>query len=166
MAVHVGALEQQNERAFQKQKLLRSNSRKVLVGLQKKQGIPRVVKRVGLGFKAPSAAYEGTYVDNKCPFTGTVSIRGRILKGMVISTKMKRTLVIRRHYLHYVPKYKRFEKRHKNIAVHVSPAFEVKEGDIVTVGECRPLSKTICFNVLKVEPKQIFGSAKKQFCLF
>ena len=23
----------------------------------------------------------GTYIDNKCPFTGTVSIRGRILTG-------------------------------------------------------------------------------------
>lgn len=43
--------------------------------------------------------------DKKCPFTGDVSIRGRILTGKVISTKMNRTLVIRRDYLHYIPKY-------------------------------------------------------------
>jgi hypothetical protein len=31
-----------------------------------------------------------------------VSIRGAILKGMCISTKMKRTIIIRRNYLHYI----------------------------------------------------------------
>lgn len=57
---------------------------------------------------------------------------------------MHRTLIIRREYLHYVPKYDRYEKRHKNLAAHVSPAFRVEEGDQVTVGQCRPLSKTVC----------------------
>lgn len=56
---------------------------------------------------------------------------------------MHRTLVIRREYLHFVPKYARYEKRHKNLAAHVSPAFRVEEGDQVTVGQCRPLSKTV-----------------------
>lgn len=82
-------------------------------------------------------------VDKKCPFTGEVSIRGRILTGTVVSTKMHRTLVIRREYLHFIPKYSRYEKRHKNLAAHVSPAFRVEEGDQVTVGQCRPLSKTV-----------------------
>lgn len=40
----------------------------------------RFVKNVGLGFKTPKLAKEGNYVDKKCPFTGNVSIRGRILK--------------------------------------------------------------------------------------
>jgi small subunit ribosomal protein S11e len=75
-----------------------------------------------------------------------VSIRGRILTGRVVSTKMHRTIIIRREYLHYVPKYNRYEKRHKNLAAHVSPAFRVEEGDWVTVGQCRPLSKTVCGN--------------------
>lgn len=82
--------------------------------------------------------------DKKCPFTGLVSIRGRILTGTVVSTKMHRTLIIRREYLHFIPKYARYEKRHKNLAAHVSPAFRVEEGDQVTVGQCRPLSKTVC----------------------
>merc|ERR1711957_300981 len=51
----------------------------------------RWVKNVGLGIKTPDAAIEGDYVDKKCPFTGNVSIRGKILKGLVTSTKMKRT---------------------------------------------------------------------------
>ena len=84
----------------------------------------RFYKSIGLGFKIPKAAMEGSYVDKKCPFTGNVSIRGRILKGMVISTKMNRTIVIRRDYLNWCGKYRRFEKRHKNMSVHLSPCFE------------------------------------------
>src|ERR1700691_3302740 len=81
--------------------------------------------------------------DKKCPFTGLVSIRGRILTGTVVSTKMHRTLIIRREYLHFIPKYARYEKRHKNLAAHVSPALRVEDGDQVTDGQCRPLSKTV-----------------------
>ena len=45
-------------------------------------------------------------IDKKCPFTGDVSIRGRILTGRVVSTKMTRTIIIRRDYLHFIPKYR------------------------------------------------------------
>ena len=52
--------------------------------------------------------------------------------------KMNRTVVVRRDYLHYVKKYNRFEKRHRNMSVHLSPCFrDVTIGDVVTVGECR-----------------------------
>ena len=40
---------------------------------------------------------------------------------------------------------------------------DVRIGDIVTVGECRPLSKTVRFNVLKVSSAK---GAKKQFSKF
>lgn len=129
--------------------------------LLKTRGRPvRWARSVGLGFKTPAAAVKGTYVDKKCPFTGNVSIRGRILKGVVVSTKMARTLVIRRDYLRFVTKYRRYEKRHKTLPAHVSPAFLVKEGDVVTVGQCRPLSKTVRFNVLKVESSTEAGAIK------
>lgn len=123
-----------------------------MLGRKSKKGM-RFYKSIGLGFKTPKTAIEGTYVDKKCPFTGNVSIRGRILKGLVVSTKMKRTIVIRRDYLHYFSKYRRFAKRHKNISVHCSPAFQnVSEGDVVTIGQCRPLAKTVRFNVLEHFP--------------
>ena len=99
---------------------------------------------------SPSLFSSGTYIDKKCPFTGNVSIRGRILTGVVKSTKMKRTIIIRMDYLHYIKKYQRYEKRHTNLAAHISPCFRCKEGDTVVVGQCRPLSKTVRFNVLKV----------------
>merc|ERR1711869_89919 len=139
---------------------------KRLLGKKAGKRAVRYWRNVGLSFATPKEAKEGRYVDKKCPFTGNVSIRGRILKGMCISTKMKRTIIIRRNYLHYIKKYNRFEKRHKNVAVHCSPAFDVKEGDIITAGQCRPLAKTVKWNVVKVDKNQIFGSARKQFMLF
>ncbi|PRQ74876.1 40S ribosomal protein S11 [Rhodotorula toruloides] len=133
---------EQVEKSFQKQPLF--HNAKVATTSRKVAGKDRRwYKEVGLGFKTPREAIEGTYIDKKCPFTGLVSIRGRILTGKVISTKMTRTIIIRREYLHFVPKYSRYEKRHKNVAVHCSPAFRVEVGDIVTVGQCRPLSKTV-----------------------
>jgi len=94
--------------------------------------------------------------------------------------KMSRTVVIRRDYLHYVKKYNRFEKRHKNMSVHLSPCFrDTQVGDVVTVGECRyemvliqwsfsylfsrPLSKTVKFNTLKVTKS---AASKKSFAKF
>ena len=66
-----------------------------------------------------------------------VSIRGRILRGTVVSNKMQRSVILRRDYLHYIKKYNRYEKRHKNFAAHVSPCFKVSVGDGVIAGQCR-----------------------------
>lgn len=153
----------QYEKAYQKQDAI-FVARKRAIGNQRDKPM-RFVKNVGLGIKTPTAAIEGNYVDKKCPFTGSVSIRGSIIKGVVISTKMRRTIIIRRDYLHYVPKYRRFEKRHTNIAAHCSPAFPIKEGDIVTLGQCRPLSKTVRFNVIGHEPQRVI-QGKKSFRIF
>ncbi|KAK8812202.1 hypothetical protein WA158_007436 [Blastocystis sp. Blastoise] len=133
--------------------------------LGKKGGNQRWYCDVGLGFKTPETAIKGTYIDKKCPFTSNVSIRGAILRGLVISTKMQRTIIVRRDYLQYIKKY---EKRHCNIAAHCSPAFHVKEGDIVTIGQCRPLSKTVRFNVLDHVAQQSKGlsNIRKQFRMF
>nr|XP_028698631.1 40S ribosomal protein S11-like [Macaca mulatta] len=112
----------QTERAYQKQPTIFQNKKRVLLGETGKEKLPRYYKNIGLGFKTPKEAIEGTYIDKKCPFTGNVSIRGRILSGVVTKMKMQRTIVIRRDYLHYIRKYNRFEKRHKNMSVHLSPA--------------------------------------------
>merc|ERR1712032_1565420 len=71
----------QHEKAFQKQPKValittsKVNKNKARPG----KAATRFHKSVGLGFKTPKEAIEGTYVDKKCPFTGDVSIRGRIL---------------------------------------------------------------------------------------
>ncbi|CAO2613191.1 40S ribosomal protein S11 [Lemmus lemmus] len=121
----------QTECAYQKQSTIFQNKKRVLLGETSKEKLPRYYKNIGLGFKMPKEAIEGTYIDKKCPFTGNVSIQGRILSGVVTKMKMQRTT------------YNHFEKRHKNMSVHLSPCFrDVQISDIVTVGECKPLSKT------------------------
>merc|ERR1712198_730533 len=156
-------MSEQIERAYQKQPPIFQNKKRV-VGKVQKAKEQRFTKSVGLGFKTPREAIEGTYIDKKCPFTGNVSIRGRILTGLIHSMKMKRTLVIRRDYLHFIKKYQRYEKRHKTLSAHISPCFrDVNLGDLVTVGQCRPLSKTVRFNVLKVA-KSV--ASKKSFDKF
>jgi len=150
----------QTERAFQKQPQLFLASKKN--SAQNKQ---RYVKSIGLKIETPKTAEERDYIDQKCPFTGSVSIRGRMLRGVVVSTKMRRTIIVRRDYLQWIRKYKRFEKRHTKIPAHLSPAFDVKEGDLVQIGECRPLSKTVHFNVVSVKPSAV-GADKKQFRVF
>ncbi|KAL6223786.1 hypothetical protein ACLB2K_002644 [Fragaria x ananassa] len=134
---------EQTEKAFLKQ------PKKTGKGKRPGKGGNRFWKSIGLGYKTPRDAIEGTYIDKKCPFTGNVSIRGRILAGTCHSAKMNKSILVRRNYLHYIKKY---ENRHSNIAAHVSPCFRVKEGDHVIIGQCRPLSKTKRLNVLKVIP--------------
>ena len=176
----------QTEKAFQKQSGLNNYNKYLLYAepqpirktVKKKKGKTikkerkrmkaiRYFKKVGLGFSTPSDAIQGNYIDKKCPFTGNVSIRGRIIKGMVLSTKMKNTIIVRRDYLHFIRKYQRYQKHHHNIPAHCSPAFKrISEGDIATIGQCRPLSKTVRFSVIHVQGNRIFGSAKKLFMLF
>jgi small subunit ribosomal protein S11e len=156
----------QVEKAFQKQNNVFIGSKR---SLGKKSNASRFSKDIGLGFKTPKTATEGTYIDKNCPFTSSVSIRGRILKGVCLSTRMRRTIIIRRDYLHFISKFRRFEKRHKNVAAHCSPAFRVKEGDVLTVGQCRTLAKTVRFNVVNVEESRNEispGQIKKQFRMF
>ena len=76
---------EQTEKAFQKQDAVFVGKKASLI--KKSKAGTRYYRNIGLGFKTPKSAIEGTYVDKKCPFTGNVSIRGRILKGIVISTK-------------------------------------------------------------------------------
>ncbi|EDQ88395.1 uncharacterized protein MONBRDRAFT_9264 [Monosiga brevicollis MX1] len=149
----------QSERSYLKQKPIFENKKRVLGQRAKSQDL-RFVKSVGLGFKTPKEARELKYIDKKCPWTGDVSIRGRLLTGVVKTLKMQRTGIIRRDYLHYIKKYNRFEKRHKTLPVHVSPCFrDIAVGDQVTVGQCRPLSKTVRFNVLRIAKNS--GGSKK-----
>uniref|UniRef100_A0A0D9VI87 Small ribosomal subunit protein uS17 N-terminal domain-containing protein n=1 Tax=Leersia perrieri TaxID=77586 RepID=A0A0D9VI87_9ORYZ len=136
---------EQTERAFLKQPKVFLSTKKTTKGKKPGKAGNRFWKNIGLGFKTPREAIEGTYIDKKCPFTGTVSIRGRIIAGTCHSAKMNRTII-----------------RHSNIPAHISPCFRVKEGDHVIIGQCRPLSKTVRFNVLKVIPAGSSGGAGKK----
>jgi small subunit ribosomal protein S17 len=87
--------------------------------------------------------------DMKCPFHGNLHVRGRVLKGTVISTKMDKTVVVSRDHQLYVPKFKRYERRHNHLNAHNPPCLNVKEGEKVMIAECRPISKTVSFVVVE-----------------
>ncbi len=104
----------------------------------------RFVRESVLGYKAPPTAYNATYVDSKCPFTGNITVRGKIFKGVIIKLKSLKTAVVRINRLFYDSKYKRYARRNTKIITHLSPCFDgmVHVGDTVVCGETRPLSKT------------------------
>jgi small subunit ribosomal protein S17 len=110
-----------------------------------------MVNNIGIDVPAPRNECD----DPNCPFHGQLSIRGRIFEGKVISTNMKNSIVIKRDFLYYLKKYKRYERRHGNITAHCPPCFDnVKNGDTAKVAECRPLSKTISYVVIEVKSEE------------
>jgi len=87
--------------------------------------------------------------DPNCPFHGTLPVRGKILEGNVVSSKMSRSVIVERNYLHFIPKYERYERRRSRIAAHNPACIDAKKGDKVKIAECRPLSKTKHFVVIE-----------------
>ena len=87
--------------------------------------------------------------DDRCPFHGRVKVRGRLLNGKAVSTAGNSFAVVEMEYLHMVRKFNRGERRRSRVSAHVPPCIEVQDGDSVTLGECRPLSKTISFVVVE-----------------
>ncbi len=106
---------------------------------------PVKVRNIGLPVKPPSEVCDDKY----CPFHGSLPVRKKLLEGKVVSCKMRNTVVVQRDYLHYVPKYMRYERRRSRIPAHCPPCLGVKEGDVVRIAECRPLSKTVSWVVVE-----------------
>jgi len=98
------------------------------------------------GLKAPEIACS----DKKCPWHGNIKVRGALLLGKVSKARMRNTVTVEREYTVWVRKYKRYERRKSKIHAHCPPCIRVKEGDIVLIGETRPLAKTVSFVVLGV----------------
>jgi len=100
---------------------------------------------VGMGIKPPKEKC----LDPKCPFHGTLSVRGRTLEGVVVSDKMSRTVAIEMERMQVIPKYERYERRTSKIHAHNPPCIAARIGDKVKIMECRRLSKTKAFVVVQ-----------------
>jgi small subunit ribosomal protein S17 len=83
--------------------------------------------------------------DPNCPFHGKLSVRGRVMDGIVTSVKMYKTITFQQDYL------SRKSKKH----AHVPPCIDVKVGDKVKAIECRPLSKTVSCVVVHVSSPEV-----------
>lgn len=97
-----------------------------------------MAKRIGLDLEPPKQACK----DRACAWHGRVKVRGNLLIGKVVSIRAQKTAIIRVDYLHYLPKYERYERRRSRIAVHNPSCINARVGEEVVVGEVRPLSKT------------------------
>jgi len=76
------------------------------------------------------------------------SKKSKTLKGIVISDKMVKTVVVKVEQYKKHPRYKRFYKSSKKYKAHDEKG-EFHTGDKVMIKEVRPISKDKCFKVLK-----------------
>lgn len=101
---------------------------------------------IGLGIEGP----KGACADRHCPFHGNLPVRGSVFDGEVVSSAMAKTVVVRRELEHADAKFERLRRVSRKYSVHSPPCLNVKMGDWVRIAECRPLSKTVSFVVVKV----------------
>lgn len=92
--------------------------------------------------------------DNNCPHHGSLKCRGRAFTGTIISAKMQKTVTVEWEWTHYLKKYERYEKRRSRVKAHNPLCLNAKEGDVVKILECRPLSKTKNFVIVEVLGKE------------
>ncbi len=103
------------------------------------------MRNIGIPVELPKATCD----DLLCPFHSNLSVRGRILEGIVVRDNMQKTVIINRDYYHFIPKYLRYERRHSRTAAHNPPCIAAKNGDMVKIMECRPLSKSVSFVIVE-----------------
>ena len=74
----------------------------------------------------------------------------RVLQGTVVSDKPHKTVIVavERRFMH--PVYKKFITRSKKYAAH-DETNRCKTGDKVRIRECRPISKSKCWEVVTDE---------------
>lgn len=79
--------------------------------------------------------------------TTEIQAKGKVLKGVVVSDKMKDTVVVSvsRYFKH--PKYQKFMTVDKRYKVH-DPGNTTKTGDKVSIRETKPISKTKRFVII------------------
>lgn len=106
---------------------------------------PAKARDIGIDVRLPTKAC----TDQHCPFHGKLSVRGQSLSAVVVATKMQRTVVVERTSSKYIDKYERYEKRTRRMLAHAPECLGLQPGHVVTLMECRPLSKTVSFVVIE-----------------
>jgi len=107
-------------------------------------------RNIGIEVQKPKKVCD----DDKCPFHGTLPVRGKIFVGRVVNDKASKSVIVRWELSRYNTKYEMYERRHSKVAAYKPECIEAKKGDTVRIAECRPLSKTKKFVVIeRVEKK-------------
>ena len=106
-------------------------------------------RNIGLPVKNPKEKPEDG--DNKNPFNGSLSIRGKIFEGIVIKSTAKNTVILEKESPIYFEKFKRYGRGKNRIHAHVPSNLDVNDGDRVMAAECRQLAKSVSFVVVEVK---------------
>ena len=86
------------------------------------------------------------------PFNGSLSIRGKLFEGIIVNAKAKHTVTIEKKSFINFSKFRRYGRSKNRIHAHVPSNLDIKEGDRVIAAECRPISKSVSFVVIEVNP--------------
>jgi len=81
---------------------------------------------------------------------GPIVPRGHTRRGIVVSDRSKKTVIVEMEVLERFPKYRRFARSHSRIPAHNPDSISAKIGDEVEIAECRKISKTKAWTVTKV----------------
>lgn len=72
----------------------------------------------------------------------------KILKGTIVSLKMNKTAVVLVERVYKHPRYIKIIRKHKKYKARFQESRKLSVGDVVTIEECRPLSKDIHFRII------------------
>ncbi len=89
---------------------------------------------------------------NKQLTTQKTAVRKRKLQGLVVSGSLNKTTVVRVDRSVQHSKYKKIITRSKNYKVH-DPLNKCKVGMIVSIEECRPISRHKCWKLASIDTK-------------
>ncbi len=81
--------------------------------------------------------------------TATETKTLRTLTGRVVSNKMNKTIAVEIERLVKHPRYGKYIRRTTKLLAH-DEANESREGDTVTIAECRPLSRSKNWRLVSV----------------
>jgi small subunit ribosomal protein S17 len=87
---------------------------------------------------------EGTKVESKVEAKGA-----RTLTGRVVSTKMQKTIAVEIERLVKHPQYGKFIRRTTKLLAHDDKG-QTKDGDLVVITPCRPMSRHKSWALLEV----------------
>jgi small subunit ribosomal protein S17 len=78
----------------------------------------------------------------------------KIHRGIVVSDRGDKTIRVKMEWMYKHPKYGKYLKKATKVGVH-DEKNEAKAGDIVEIAECRPISKTKTWRLVKVVEKAV-----------
>lgn len=106
-----------------------------------------MTRNIGIPVQVP----EKECTDKHCPFHGSLSVRGKLFGGKVVSAKAKNTIVLQKESPVYFNKFKRYARSKNTIHAYKPSCIDLEEGDSVLTAECRPISKSVSFVVVEVK---------------